>query len=137
MGIKGTYIQDNNLKDDTQNIFNRNDEAYYIIDNIKLETIYEDNNTKTLKSDEHNNLLISVSIYKNYNARINRFQKNNELEVINFNTTIQKNIIVNKIWKYCYNIAKIHLQELIENRLKNNNNIFQDIYKNSIILDDV
>lgn len=138
MGIKGTYVVIPNINDTTEDIFNnRNDEAYYIIDTININSIYNENKELT----ENVNLLIKLSVYQNQNERINRTYENlNVLEVINFNFDIQKNIVTDKIWDYCYNIIKLKLRELIEKRIlnsQNENDILDDIYKNGIIFEDV
>ena len=138
MGIKGTYVVIPNINDTTEDIFNnRNDEAYYIIDTININSIYNENKELT----ENVNLLIKLSVYQNQNGRINRTYENlNVLEVINFNFDIQKNIVTDKIWDYCYNIIKLKLRELIEKRIlnsQNENDILDDIYKNGIIFEDV
>jgi hypothetical protein len=138
MGIKGTYVVLPNIEDTTEDIFNnRNNEAYFIIDNIKIDTIYQENQN----TNEYTNLLIKVTVYKNYNKRINRsFENFNEMEVINFDLIIQKNITVDKIWDYCYNISKTKLRELIEKRILNStneNDVLDEIYKNGITFEDV
>ena len=137
MGIKGTYVKETTNDDTTEEIFNnRNDEAYYMIDDIRINTKFRNN----LNTNEYTNLSILVNIYMNYNERINRsFDNLNTIEVINFNFVIEKNIIINKVWDYCYNIIKTKLRELIEYRLIKNDDtlILDDIYKNSIIFEDV
>ena len=137
MGIKGTYVKETTNDDTTEEIFNnRNDEAYYMIDDIRINTKFRNN----LNTNEYTNLSIQVNIYMNYNERINRsFDNLNTIEVINFNFVIEKNIIINKVWDYCYNIIKTKLRELIEYRLIKNDDtlILDDIYKNSIIFEDV
>ncbi len=136
MGIKGTYVVTPNINDTTEDIFNnRNDEAYYIIDVIQTDLKYLENN------NEYTNLLIMIRVYQNQTERINRtISNNNILETIEFNITIQKDIVTNKIWDYCYNISKTKLRELIEKRIlnsTNDNDVLDDIYKNAIIFEDV
>ena len=138
MGIKGTYVVIPNLNDTTEDIFNnRNDEAYYIIDTININSIYNENKELT----ENVNLLVISSVYQNQNERINRTYDNlNRLEEINFNFDIQKDIVTNKIWDYCYNISKTKLRELIEKRILNStneNDVLDEIYKNGITFEDV
>tara|TARA_B110000305_G_scaffold211058_1_gene245198 strand:+ start:34 stop:450 length:417 start_codon:yes stop_codon:yes gene_type:complete len=138
MGIKGTYVVIPNLNDTTEDIFNnRNDEAYYIIDTININSIYNENKELT----ENVNLLVISSVYQNQNERINRTYDNlNRLEEINFNFDIQKDIVTNKIWDYCYNISKTKLRELIEKRILNStneNDVLDEIYKNGITFEDI
>ena len=138
MGIKGTYVVIPNINDTTEDIFNnRNDEAYYIIDTISINSIYNENKELT----ENVNLLIISSVYQNQNERINRTYDNfNKLEEINFNFDIQKDIVTDKIWDYCYNISKTKLRELIEKRILNStneNDVLDEIYKNGITFEDV
>ena len=138
MGIKGTYVVIPNINDTTEDIFNnRNDEAYYIIDTININSIYNENKELT----ENVNLLIISSVYQNQNERINRTYDNfNKLEEINFNFDIQKDIVTDKIWDYCYNISKTKLRELIEKRILNStneNDVLDEIYKNGITFEDV
>ena len=138
MGIKGTYVVIPNLNDTTEDIFNnRNDEAYYIIDTININSIYNENKELT----ENVNLLVISSVYQNQNERINRTYDNlNRLEEINFNFDIQKDIVTDKIWDYCYNISKTKLRELIEKRILNStneNDVLDEIYKNGITFEDV
>mgnify|MGYP001372746593 CR=1 FL=1 len=138
MGIKGTYVVIPNINDTTEDIFNnRNDEAYYIIDTISINSIYNENKELT----ENVNLLIISSVYQNKNERINRTYDNfNKLEEINFNFDIQKDIVTDKIWDYCYNISKTKLRELIEKRILNStneNDVLDEIYKNGITFEDV
>ena len=136
MGIKGTYVVTPNINDTTEDIFNnRNDEAYYIIDVIQTDLKYLENN------NEYTNLLIMIRVYQNQTERINRtISNNNILETIEFNITIQKDIVTNKIWDYCYNISKTKLRELIEKRIlnsTNDNDVLDDIYKNAIVFEDI
>tara|TARA_B100000401_G_C52103541_1_gene392419 strand:+ start:22 stop:432 length:411 start_codon:yes stop_codon:yes gene_type:complete len=136
MGIKGTYVVTPNINDTTEDIFNnRNDEAYYIIDIIQTDLKYLENN------NEYTNLLIMIRVYQNQTERINRtISNNNILETIEFNITIQKDIVTNKIWDYCYNISKTKLRELIEKRIlnsTNDNDVLDDIYKNAIVFEDI
>jgi len=138
MGIKGTYVVIPNLNDTTEDIFNnRNDEAYYIIDTININSIYNENKELT----ENVNLLVISSVYQNQNERINRTYDNlNRLEEINFNFDIQKDIVTDKIWDYCYNISKTKLRELIEKRILNStneNDVLDEIYKNGITFEDI
>ena len=138
MGIKGTYVVIPNINDTTEDIFNnRNDEAYYIIDTISINSIYNENKELT----ENVNLLIISSVYQNQNERINRTYDNfNKLEEINFNFDIQKDIVTDKIWDYCYNISKTKLRELIEKRILNStneNDVLNKIYKNGITFEDL
>ena len=112
-------------------------EAYYIIDTISINSIYNENKELT----ENVNLLIISSVYQNQNERINRTYDNfNKLEEINFNFDIQKDIVTDKIWDYCYNISKTKLRELIEKRILNStneNDVLDEIYKNGITFEDV
>ena len=112
-------------------------EAYYIIDTININSIYNENKELT----ENVNLLIISSVYQNQNERINRTYDNfNKLEEINFNFDIQKDIVTDKIWDYCYNISKTKLRELIEKRILNStneNDVLDEIYKNGITFEDV
>ena len=138
MGIKGTYVVIPNLNDTTEDIFNnRNDEAYYIIDTININSIYNENKELT----ENVNLLVISSVYQNQNERINRTYDNlNRLEEINFNFDIQKDIVTDKIWDYCYNISKTKLRELIEKRILNStneNDVLDEIYKNGITFENI
>ena len=112
-------------------------EAYYIIDTININSIYNENKELT----ENVNLLIISSVYQNQNEYINRTYDNfNKLEEINFNFDIQKDIVTDKIWDYCYNISKTKLRELIEKRILNStneNDVLDEIYKNGITFEDV
>lgn len=112
-------------------------EAYYIIDTISINSIYNENKELT----ENVNLLIISSVYQNQNEYINRTYDNfNKLEEINFNFDIQKDIVTDKIWDYCYNISKTKLRELIEKRILNStneNDVLDEIYKNGITFEDV
>ena len=139
MGITGTYIRPSENINDLIN--NKIDTAYYILDDILFNYIEEDQVTNVNQEISKVNLVLSV--YINYNDRVNR---NNQLCQISFFENITKNTNFGNLWETCYIKSKIFLKKELESILMTTlqmDDIVTDIdneipneYKNVVILND-
>ena len=92
MGIKGTYFPLPTAYDTIESTYNSKiNEAYYIIDNIKVNNIYQEDISDDMSGNEYTNLLIQLTVYNNHDERLNTtFETRNELEIIDFHLIIDK-----------------------------------------------
>uniref|UniRef100_A0A6C0FFC9 Uncharacterized protein n=1 Tax=viral metagenome TaxID=1070528 RepID=A0A6C0FFC9_9ZZZZ len=140
MGIKGTYFPLPTAYDTIESTYNSKiNEAYYIIDNIKVNNIYQEDISDDMSGNEYTNLLIQLTVYNNYDERLNTtFETRNELEIIDFYLIIDnKSTSLDVLWDYCYNNVTPILRTFLEQRLLINYShaVLNDEYKNGINLE--